>query len=93
MKHLRAFLILSGTSSSSHKKTAKLWFWKRSKKAVEVKIKGTEKLGTAEGITAVNLTNKGKGIIIVIDDGEEKDDKMGHYLFISYDSLKIKKNN
>ena len=93
VKHLRAFLILSGTSSSSHKKTAKLWLWKRSKKAVEVKIKGTEKLGTAEGITAVNLTNKGKGIIIVIDDGEEKDDKMGHYLFISYDSLKIKKNN
>ncbi len=87
IKHLNAFLILSGTSASTDKKTAKLWIWKYGKKAVEVKVKGFKKLGTAEGITPVKLKNKKEGIIIVIDDGEEKDDKMGHYLFIPYEKL------
>ena len=93
VKHLNAFLILSGTSSSTHKKTAKLWIWKHGKKAVEVKIKATKKLGTAEGITAVKLINKEEGIMIVIDDGEVKNNKFGHYLFISYDKLKIEEYN
>ena len=31
--------------------------------------------------------------MIVIDDGEVKNNKFGHYLFISYDKLKIEKYN
>ena len=93
VKHLNAFLILSGTSSSTDKKTAGLWLYKRGKKAIKLSIKGLKNLGTAEGITSIKLSNKDEGLMIVIDDGEEKHNKMGHYLFIPYDDLKIKKNN
>ncbi|MCK5664853.1 MAG: DUF3616 domain-containing protein [Thiotrichaceae bacterium] len=87
--YLNAFLILSGTSSAD-KKSAQLWIWKRGKQAVKIKIKGAKKFGTAEGITPVKLLNKDAGIMIVIDDGEQKSAQPGHYLFISYDQLKFK---
>ena len=85
---LNAFLILSGTSRSLMKKKAALWLWKRGKKAEKINIKGFKNLGTAEGICAIKLANKDGGIMIVIDDGEEKSAQSGHYVFISYDVLK-----
>lgn len=89
VQYLNAFLILSGTSSDS-KKSAKLWLWKRGQKPVKVKIKGTKKLGTAEGITPVKLLNQDAGIMIVIDDGDRELDQAGHYLFVPYEDLKFK---
>lgn len=87
--HLNAFLILSGTSSGS-KKSAKLWLWKRGEEPVKVKIKGSKLLGNAEGITPVKLLNQDAGIMLVIDDGDREYGQPGHYLFVSYEQLKVK---
>ena len=86
---LKGFLLLSGTSSAD-KKSSNLWFWKRGENPRLVKIKGTGQLGTAEGITPVQLPNGDKGIIIVSDDGNRVKDRPGHYIFIPYSHLIFK---
>ncbi len=89
VSHLNAFLILSGTSSA-RKKSAKLWLWKRGEEPVRVKIKGSKLAGTVEGIAPVKLLNQDAGIMLVIDDGDRGDCQPGHYLFVSYEQLKVK---
>jgi len=86
---LNGFLILSGNSVDD-KKPAKLWFWKQGIKPSKIKIKGTNHLGTAEGITSAKLRNGDAGILITSDDGNREKNIPGHYLFIPYSNLKFK---
>jgi hypothetical protein len=83
---LKAYLIVAG-SVKDRGKPFQLWLWTANKlRAIDLSKEGS--IGYTEGITAINNQDGKPALLLVQDDGQ-RGKSSGHYLFLSYDQLKI----